>query len=133
MIAVNDVNAHARTRNTLAHAHVHHAGQTGSGKTHTMRGNMQNEVQHGVIQRSIEALFRRLKEKDYTDINLKGAAHLVHPLPCLSTMCKNSPETRLDHQFMKLTSRCVLHVGAISPSRYTHTCTQRTHAPANMH
>eukprot|EP00729_Bicosta_minor_P009835 gene9835-29974_t len=46
-------------------------GQTGSGKTHTMRGDMTNEMNHGVIQRSIEALFRRLKEKDYTDIKLK--------------------------------------------------------------
>jgi kinesin family protein 11 len=46
-------------------------GQTGSGKTHTMRGNLDNESQHGVIQRSLEALFRRFGEKDYGDVKLK--------------------------------------------------------------
>lgn len=46
-------------------------GQTGSGKTHTMRGtSLQGGEDDGIIQRSIDNLFRRLKEQDYTDINV---------------------------------------------------------------
>ena len=46
-------------------------GQTGSGKTHTMRGSgLDSETDHGIIQRSLSNLFRRLKEQDYTDINV---------------------------------------------------------------
>lgn len=46
-------------------------GQTGSGKTHTMRGTSGADASdHGVIQRSLEALLRRLPEQDYTDVSL---------------------------------------------------------------
>lgn len=46
-------------------------GQTGSGKTHTMRGSgLDADTDHGIIQRSISNLFRRLKEQDYSDINV---------------------------------------------------------------
>eukprot|EP00035_Acanthoeca_spectabilis_P020291 m.432117 g.432117 ORF g.432117 m.432117 type:complete len:1136 (-) comp17393_c0_seq1:46-3453(-) len=45
-------------------------GQTGSGKTHTMRGHGSDPSQHGVIQRSLEMLLRRLPEQEYTDISM---------------------------------------------------------------
>lgn len=49
-------------------------GQTGSGKTHTMRGSSlsmkQDPSDHGIIQRSVNNLFRRLNEQDYTDIKV---------------------------------------------------------------
>ena len=45
-------------------------GQTGAGKTYTMRGELGDDVaQHGVIQRSVTSLFKRLHENpDYTDV-----------------------------------------------------------------
>eukprot|EP00039_Didymoeca_costata_P033143 m.40858 g.40858 ORF g.40858 m.40858 type:complete len:1102 (-) comp9716_c0_seq1:114-3419(-) len=46
-------------------------GQTGSGKTHTMRGNLKSKEDHGIIQRSLENLFRRLNEQDYANIKVK--------------------------------------------------------------
>jgi len=46
-------------------------GQTGSGKTHTMRGHSgKNVAGHGVIQRSLEMLLRRLPEQQYSDIKM---------------------------------------------------------------
>ncbi|EGD72373.1 hypothetical protein PTSG_00393 [Salpingoeca rosetta] len=47
-------------------------GQTGAGKTFTMRGDLSsNENQHGIIQRSLSHLLRRLHEHEYTDIKVK--------------------------------------------------------------
>lgn len=45
-------------------------GQTGSGKTYTMRGDLKDGKQFGVIQRSIENLFRRLDEQDYANVKV---------------------------------------------------------------
>ena len=45
-------------------------GQTGSGKTHTMRGTGSHPTNHGVIQRSLEMLLRRLPEQEYKDISM---------------------------------------------------------------
>lgn len=46
-------------------------GQTGTGKTYTMRGELGDDVtQHGVIQRSVDNLFRRLQEHEYSDIKV---------------------------------------------------------------
>lgn len=45
-------------------------GQTGAGKTYTMRGELgDDELQHGVIQRSVTALLKRLDENpDYIGV-----------------------------------------------------------------
>eukprot|EP00047_Mylnosiga_fluctuans_P020491 m.92966 g.92966 ORF g.92966 m.92966 type:complete len:1128 (-) comp8525_c1_seq1:83-3466(-) len=46
-------------------------GQTGAGKTYTMRGDLSgDESKHGVIQRSVIHLFRRLQEHDYSEVKV---------------------------------------------------------------
>lgn len=37
-------------------------GQTGTGKTHTMEGSLDNEQDRGIIPRSAQAIFERLKD-----------------------------------------------------------------------
>jgi kinesin family protein 11 len=47
-------------------------GQTGAGKTFTMRGDLSEDTsKHGIIQRSLQNLFQRLQEQDYTDISVR--------------------------------------------------------------
>eukprot|EP00040_Diaphanoeca_grandis_P042545 m.265259 g.265259 ORF g.265259 m.265259 type:complete len:985 (+) comp60945_c0_seq1:182-3136(+) len=43
-------------------------GQTGAGKTHTMRGNLKNDAEHGVIQRSTSALLTKLQAANHTNL-----------------------------------------------------------------
>jgi kinesin family protein 11 len=40
-------------------------GQTGTGKTHTMEGDLSDPEMHGVIPRSAQAIFERLKHSEY--------------------------------------------------------------------
>ncbi len=40
-------------------------GQTGTGKTHTMEGNLTDPFQYGVIPRSTDTIFKKLKDKSF--------------------------------------------------------------------
>ena len=48
-------------------------GQTGAGKTYTMRGDLSPDdpSKFGIIQRSIEYLFRQFQEKMYSNVSMK--------------------------------------------------------------
>ena len=46
-------------------------GQTGTGKTHTMEGDLSNPDMYGVIPRSAQAIFERLKKPDYSSHTVK--------------------------------------------------------------
>eukprot|EP00040_Diaphanoeca_grandis_P036411 m.232044 g.232044 ORF g.232044 m.232044 type:complete len:1131 (-) comp33613_c0_seq8:3838-7230(-) len=77
-------------------------GQTGSGKTHTMRGSSMttDESDHGIIQRSLENLFRRLHEQDYTGVNVSVSFLEIYNED-LEDMLKPSAKSKLmlvDHE-----------------------------------